>query len=216
MSKCCHKVQIDSAEWTCWKVLDHWIRMDRMKKLLEPISSWTFRAAPAVVCQGRTSLPYGWCTLLCGRTKFSYPRSHKTSSLYFECCQANENAILGPPVAPISALISEQEFYLETFIQTHTQKLNQTANVFSHHLPFSQARISCRLGTYIMKLFTLTILQSSFLTLELIQSKVLRSITPQTQGITCSCRMTGHYSQLHPVTMCHWQLRTSTRHSEFI
>lgn len=94
------------------------------------------------------------------------------------------------------------------------QKLNQTANVFSYHFPFSWARISGRLWI-IVKLLTLTILKSPFLTLELIQSKDLRSITPQAQGTTCSWRMTGHDSQLHPVIVCNWQLTTSTRHSEF-
>lgn len=98
---------------------------------------------------------------------------------------------------------------------THMQKLNQTANVFSSHLPFSWARISGRLWINIMKLFSLTVLKSPFLPLELIQSKDLRSIVPQAQGTTRTCRRTGHYSWLHPVITCNWQLTTSTRHSEF-
>lgn len=98
---------------------------------------------------------------------------------------------------------------------THMQKLKQTANVFFYHLHFSRARIFGRLWINIMKLCTLTILKSPFLTLKLIQSKDLRSITPQAQRTTCSCRMTGHYRQLRPVIICNWQPTTNTRHSEF-
>lgn len=38
---------------------------------------------------------------------------------------------------------------------------------------------------------------------------------PEVHHTSCSCRMTGHYSQLHPVIICNRQLTTNTRHSEF-